>query len=116
MVYVIDDDTNVRRSLELLLVSYDMRCKAFASGREFLEHYRADSNDVMILDLKMIDMDSKEFLETLKDTGIGIPVIGITALDAKHIREYCKDLGVKNIMTKPVDSKALLDIIRYYGS
>jgi len=115
MVYVIDDDANVRRSLELLLGSYELRCQAYMTGREFLDQYRKDAHDVVILDLKMADMDTKDFLQTLRDEGIEIPVIGITALDEEHMRDYCKDFGVKNIMSKPVDSKALMDIIRYYG-
>jgi hypothetical protein len=35
----------------------------------------------------------------LRDEGIGIPIIGITAND-EHLREYCRDFG-KNIMSKP---------------
>ena len=114
MVYVIDDDTNVRSSLELLLKSYDMRYKSFTSGKEFLEHYSGRQKGVVILDLKMADMDARDFLQRLKDRGIGIPVIGITANNELHVREYCRDFGVTNIMSKPVDSKALMDIIVYY--
>ncbi len=115
MVYVIDDDANVRRSIELLLSSYELRCKSFSTGRDFLEQYSGNQQGVVILDLKMADMDAKDFLQTLRDEGIGIPIIGITANDEEHLREYCRDFGVKNIMSKPVDSKALMDIIRFYG-
>ena len=114
MVYVIDDDANVRRSLELLLRSYELRCTSFTTGKEFLEQYSGSQQGVVILDLKMADMDAKDFLQTLRDYGNGIPVIGITANIESNMRQYCRDLGVKNIMSKPVDSKALMDIIRYY--
>lgn len=115
MVYVIDDDASVRRSLELLLRSYEMTYKSFTNGKEFLEQYSGNQQGVVILDLKMADMDARDFLQRLRDEGIGIPVIGITANNELHIREYCRDFGVKNIMSKPVDSKALMDIIKYYN-
>ena len=90
------------------------RCKSFSTGRDFLEQYSGNQQGVVILDLKMADMDAKDFLQTLRDYGNGIPVIGITANIESNMRQYCRDLGVKNIMSKPVDSKALMDIIRYY--
>lgn len=115
MIYIIDDDTNVRKSLELLMRSYELKCKAYGRGKEVLEDFRDEVPDLVILDLKMADMESRDFLKAMKELGISIPVVGITAQDEIYTREYCRKYGVKDVLLKPVDSKALMDIITYHG-
>lgn len=114
MIYVIEDDTNVRKSLEVLMNSYDLKCQSFLSGDAFLREYKEGYDDLMILDMRINDLDARDFLTELKEVGIEIPIIGITAQDEPEIRIFCQQYGVKSILMKPVDSNALMDLIRYH--
>ena len=113
MIYIIDDDQNVRDGFLMLLKSAGYECSCFESAEEFLKNYKAGVKDLLILDMHLIGMTGCTLLEKLEEKGMHLPVIVITAFDAPKYRECCKEYGVLAYLRKPVDGEALLDIIKY---
>jgi FixJ family two-component response regulator len=52
IVYVVDDDRDVREGLKALIESVGLRCQIFESTAEFLRNKRADDVSCLILDVR----------------------------------------------------------------
>lgn len=113
MIYIIDDDKYVRRGFEILFKSAGMDCISYGSAEEFLEVINAFENDLIILDLHLPGMNGCELLEYLCVHELTLPVIIVTAYDEPASRECAKKYGAIAYLHKPVDSEALIDLIKY---
>ena len=111
MIYIIDDDKSVRRSFEILFNSAGLVCKSYAGAKEFLDEYKQDEADLLILDIHMPDIDGCELLSILKNKNIIIPVIVITAYDEQESRKCAKDYGAIEYLLKPIDGDTIIELI-----
>lgn len=112
LVYVVDDDPDIRTSLTRSLRIRGFEAIAFASGAEFLEAY--DSTDVscLILDQGMPDMTGLELQRHLKERGHAIPIIFITGHGG--VRESVEAMkgGAVDFLEKPFRQADLIEAIR----
>lgn len=113
MIHIIDDDTNVRDGFMMLLKSAGYECIAFESAENFLENFKVEDNDLLILDIHLPGMDGCALMDDLRKKNLLLPVIIITAYDNKSTRIAAKNYGALAYLRKPVDSMALLDLIRF---
>ena len=109
-VLVIDDDAFARDLLERFLTREGFYAELAESGKRGLELARETHPDVIILDVKMPDMDGWSVLEKLKsDADLrDIPVIMLTMTDAK---ELSLALGASDFLTKPLERSRLIEIL-----
>jgi two-component system, NtrC family, nitrogen regulation response regulator GlnG len=112
-IFVVDDDQFVRRGFEMLFKSAGLECKSFGSGEEFMAIIPEENNDVILLDMHMPGMNGCDLLDRLPKKKIFLPVIIITAYDEQSSRECAKKYGALAYLRKPVDSEALIDIVKY---
>src|ERR1700736_2289953 len=111
-VFVIDDDTLVRASIQGLLKSVSLRSEAFATTREFLRSKRPDGPSCLILDGRLPGVNGLDFQRELADAGIFIPIIFITAHgDIPMTVKAMKSRPVE-FLTKPFRDQGLLDAIQ----
>ncbi len=113
MIYIIDDDQNVRDGFTMLLKSAGFKCSSFESAEEFLKNYKAGENDLLILDIHLPGMNGCLLLEHLRKNNMQLPVVIITAYDEQATRTAAKNYGAIAYLRKPVDGTALIDVIRY---
>jgi FixJ family two-component response regulator len=114
MIHIIDDDPNVRDGFSLLLKSAGFKCHSFESAEKFLEYSEKHHNiDLLILDIHLTGMNGIELLEKLDGKKNRLPVVIVTAYDDQATRTAAKNYGALAYFRKPVDSEALLDIIKY---
>lgn len=113
MIYIIDDDRNVRDGFNLLLRSIDYDSTCFECAEDFLKNYKAGTNDLIILDMNLLGMDGCTLLEKMAMEGLHLNVIVVTGFDQPKYRECCKNYGVIAYLRKPVDGEALIDLIKY---
>lgn len=114
MIYIVEDDGSVRRSLEILLESAGLEFKSFASAELFLSDVSPLNHDLLLLDIKLPGMNGLDLLDTLVQEKKSIPAIVITSVEDEHTRKACKRYGVKALLRKPVDSETLIDLIHYH--
>jgi len=76
-------------------------------GAECLDKARAERPDFMLLDLNMPGMNGVEVMQTLRDEGLSLNVLVITADIQDTTRKRCQDLGVIDFLNKPVDESQL---------
>jgi FixJ family two-component response regulator len=109
-IFIVDDDENVRDSARALLESYDHVVEVFASAQAFLERYEQGRKGCVLLDVNMPDMGGLELLELLRDRGIRIPVIMVTAQNEATLRERAARAGAFAFFEKPVTDSLIATI------
>jgi FixJ family two-component response regulator len=110
-VFVIDDDTSVRASIQGLLKSVSLRSEAFASTREFLSSKRTDGPSCLILDVRLPGVNGLDFQQELADADILIPIIFITGHGDIPMTVRAMKSGAVEFLTKPFRDQDLLDAI-----
>jgi FixJ family two-component response regulator len=109
IVYLVDDDPDVRLSLERLFKSWGMQVQTFASPEEFLTAELADTPACLILDLKLPGMDGIALQDRLKAIRLDIPIIFITAYGTVSESVQAMKSGALEFLEKPVAETTLLE-------
>ena len=108
IVYVVDDDPNVRESLACLFEAAGQHCESFASGTEFLQAVDPLCPACVVLDLKMPGMDGLEVQKQLADKNIDLPVIMLTGHGDVPAAVASIKQGAIDFVQKPYDANTLL--------
>lgn len=112
-IYIVDDDESVRDSARALLESYDLTVEDYGSARDFLAAYEAEEEGAcLLLDLNMPEMSGLELLALLRERGIDIPVIIVSAQDDAAVKEKVRIAGAFAFFHKPVDDTLMKAIDR----
>jgi FixJ family two-component response regulator len=87
LIYIVDDDKSVRKSLKRLMKSAGLRAKTLASAEDFLNSGYQDDPGCLILDVRMPGLNGLDLQKQLTAAGSKLPIIFITAhlLSAIHI-------------------------------
>lgn len=111
-VFIVEDDAAVRDSLGLLLGLQGFRTQSFSCAEDFLRIYQPSWAGCLLLDVRMPGMNGLELQESLRDQGLALPVIFMTAHgDITTVRSALKS-GAVDFLEKPVDPTALLAAVR----
>jgi FixJ family two-component response regulator len=111
MVFIIDDDADVRESIQGLLKSVDLRSDSFGTAQEFLTSARADGPSCLILDVRLPGLNGLDFQRQLADAGVHIPIIFITGYGDIPMTVRAMKSGAVEFLTKPFRDQDLLDAI-----
>ena len=111
LVFVVDDDPSVRRSLTRLIKSAGFAVESFASAQEFLEHPRPDMPGCLVLDLQMPRASGLELQDWLAGTELNLPIIFLTGYGTVSASVRAMKAGAVDFLEKPVDDNTLLDAI-----
>jgi len=106
-VLVVDDDPVQRRLLEAMVRRFGYEARVAASGGEALEVLRAESVDVVVLDLMMPQVDGMMVLQRLREAGIETPVIVQTAHGSIEAVVAAMRAGAIDFVVKPVGAERL---------
>ena len=111
-VYIVDDDSGVRRAVQDLVESVGLRAESFATGQEFLHKKRTSDPSCLVLDVRLPQMSGLDFQRMLADVGIQIPIIFITAHGDIPMSVRALKSGAVEFLTKPFRNQDLLDAIQ----
>ena len=109
---VVDDDKII---LDLLCRTFKPMYEVHSagSGEAALEVLRDTPVDLLITDQKMPGMTGLELLRELDAAGRTIPSLLITGLPDPVIARAARELGAIEVLTKPIDSTRLLQLIAF---
>src|SRR5258707_12889212 len=110
-VFVIDDDADVRASIQGLFKFAGLRVEAFRSAEEFLRRNRPDRPSCLVLDVSLPGVNGLDFQRELADAGFQIPIIFITGHGDIPMTVKAMKSGAVEFLTKPFVDQALLDAI-----
>lgn len=102
---VIDDEPNVRRSMQMI-ASIDgwetFACDQFADIEGII---RENAIEVLFCDYRMPPTTGLEIIRQLRESGLHLPVVMITANPANVDRRIARGLDVETILSKPANVK-----------
>ena len=108
-ICIVDDDPDVRASLENYLRSAGLTVRTYCSADHFLAAIDRGETDCLITDLHMPGTDGLALQEALNRAGRSFPVIVMTAYPTPSARNRSNELGAAAFLEKPVDPDMLLD-------
>jgi FixJ family two-component response regulator len=111
MVFVVDDDPSVRKSLTRLIKSAGHAVEAFASAREFLARERYAGPCCLVLDVRMPGLTGVDLQEALAGAGRRMSIVFVTGHGDISMSVKAMKGGAVDFLTKPVDDKDLLAAI-----
>jgi FixJ family two-component response regulator len=111
-VFIIDDDADVRESLQELLESVGQRSRSFGTAQEFLTVGRGEGPSCLILDVRLPGISGLDLQHELKRERINIPIIFLTAHADVPMSVKAMKSGAVEFLTKPFRHQDLLDAVQ----
>lgn len=107
IVYIADDDSNIRQVIKTFLVNDGYAAEDFPTGDALLARFNESPCDLAILDVMMPGRDGFQVLTELRKKST-VPIIMLTARDSENDYAMGLGLGSDDYMTKPFSAMALL--------
>jgi len=111
-VFVIDDDGDVRASIQRLLKTVGLRGEEFANANDFLRWNMPEGPSCLILDIRLPGVSGLEVQRKLIDAGLSIPIIFISAHADVDMAVRAMKLGAVEFLTKPFRPQELVDAVQ----
>jgi FixJ family two-component response regulator len=111
IVFIIDDDVSIRRSLSLLLEASGYIVETYSSAEEYLEREIHRGTGCIILDINMEGKSGMELQDELIKFGQQLPIIFITANGNVHLSVKTIRKGAINFLEKPFNENELLNSV-----
>jgi FixJ family two-component response regulator len=111
VVYVVDDDSDVRDGLSQLLESIGLACITLSSTAEFLRNRRIGDANCLILDVRLPGTSGLDFQKKLAEARINIPIIFITGHADIPMTVQAMKRGAVEFLTKPLREQDVLDAV-----
>jgi two-component system response regulator FixJ len=108
VVHIVDDDEAVRRSLALLLGSFNIASETHASGEELLEKLAVLRPGCLVVDIRMPGITGLELQEELTRRGCRLPVVIVTGHADVGLAVRAMKSGAIDFIEKPYSEEDLL--------
>ncbi|NVI80622.1 response regulator transcription factor [Janthinobacterium sp. BJB401] len=111
IIFVVDDDAAMRRSLAYLFDSAGWKVETFESARDFLQRYEGQAPGCLLLDVRMPLMSGLELQQELSRHAISLPVIFLSGHGDLAMAVQTMKAGACDFLEKPCKDQVLLDAV-----
>lgn len=114
-VLLVEDDQINQKVVKMMLHKLQCTVETAATGNQALEHAQNQNFDIILMDIGLPDMDGYDATNAIRaesnHNNSDTPIIAITAFISDRELNRCFDVGMDDIITKPVNLKDLQDAI-----
>lgn len=110
-VLVVDDGETNRDLIQIFLERAGLIVSTAVNGKEAVELATTSTFDVILMDMQMPEMDGYTATHILREKGMTLPIIALTANAMKGDEEKCRAAGCSDYLTKPIDSTILIQTL-----
>jgi DNA-binding NtrC family response regulator len=111
-VLVVDDEEAGCRLVKSIFTAEGFEVVVAYDGREALQRVDADRPDVLLLDVRLPELDGLQVLERVKATHPGLPVVMLTGSSDIKTAVRATQLGAFDYLTKPIDRKEVVLVVK----
>lgn len=104
VVCVVDDDRDVRESMESLVQSIGYEVRLFDSAEAFFDNHGGDRCDCVVSDVQMSGMNGIALARRVIEIDSSIPVVLMSAYATKELEHEAEAIGVSRFLRKPFDA------------
>lgn len=110
-ILIVDDNEPFLKTVKDVLEASGFACTAAADGLHACHQCRKYSFDFVLMDVQMPGLNGFEVLKRIREKGINVPVIMMTAFWQDSLRQKAADAGAVSIIKKPIDFLQLKKIL-----
>ena len=115
MILVVDDHPINRRLLADQLGSLGYQCKTANDGVDALNVISKNAIDIVLSDVNMPNMDGYRLTQRIRQLGLTLPVVGVTANALAEEKQRCLESGMDSCLSKPVTLDVLKQTLAIYA-
>ena len=112
IVYIVDEDTSVRKSVRSLFGAFGFEVRDYASAEAFLEQFCGSRPGCVITEERLDGMTGLQLQEHLQRLGVALPVIIMTSDVDSTLSTQATQTGVVALIQKPFVDRILLDQVQ----
>ncbi|HEX9279679.1 MAG TPA: response regulator transcription factor [Gemmatimonadales bacterium] len=114
-ILVVEDDKTVAQYVKRGLEEAGNHVDAAGDGEQGLTLASDGHYDLLVLDLRLPKLEGRELLRTLRDRGVAMPVLVLTAQDSVDYKVQALRMGADDYVTKPFALEELLARVEALG-
>jgi len=107
LIFTVDDEENILEILNFNLEQNGYKVRGFSNGKDFLDTFKTDKPDLVILDLMLPDMDGYDICRQVKSSS-SVPVLILSAKGEELDKVLGLELGAEDYMVKPFGLREFL--------
>jgi two-component system response regulator FixJ len=111
-VFIVDNDSDVRKSLVALMRSMELESRAFQSAAEFLDAFDPMQAGCLLLDVRLPGMSGLQLLKLVNDRAVCLPAVVISARGDVPTVVRAMRAGALNFLEKPCSDQAIRESIQ----
>ena len=111
-ILIVDDEENLRHMLSVMLDKQGYQVSCAANGEQALARLATDSYDYILCDIRMPEMDGRQFLQQAVGRGITTPIIMMTAYGAVDTAVACMQDGAYDFISKPFKQDEIIIVLK----
>jgi FixJ family two-component response regulator len=111
LVFVVDDDEDVRTALSELMFSVGLEAECYASTRDLMDSPLLERAGCLVLDVRMPGASGLDLQQHLASAGISKPIVFLTGHGDIPMSVQAMKAGAVDFLTKPVRDQTLLDAV-----
>lgn len=111
-ILVVDDEVSIGRLFHAILTGAGYEVAVYRDPEGALRAALKRDFDLIITDFVMEPLDGLELVRALREKGVAVPVLLVTASFHKGVVEGAKAAGIEEVLAKPVTSETLLRVVR----
>lgn len=113
-VLVIDDGAENRELVKVVLEEAGLSVVEGENGQVGIDKVLGNNFDLVLMDVQMPVMDGFTAAKLMREKGVEIPIIALTANAMKGFEEECLTNGYSGYASKPIDIDSLMQLIAKY--
>ena len=111
VVILVEDDAGLRGALERVLRASGFEAQSYASAEAALADRRLAWADCLVVDLNLPAMSGLDLVDRVRQHGVAVPTVLITAHDEPRVRDEVKSRGIEHFLAKPFLGSALVRLL-----
>jgi DNA-binding response OmpR family regulator len=114
VILIVDDDPDLAMIMRMILTHAGFEAHSCLSGQEALDWLATRTPDLILLDLMMPDINGFTILRKVRasESIKNLPVVILTAKADQKTRQESQSAGADAFLTKPINSKSLIEYVR----
>jgi DNA-binding response OmpR family regulator len=113
-VLVIEDEAIIGELVKFNLMIRKIKCKVATTGQEGIEMFESQNPSIVLLDIRLPDIDGWEVCKKIKQKNPESIVIFMTAATQVKDREIAEKVGADDFIEKPFDVNDLVSMVNKY--
>jgi len=114
-ILVVEDETDNYLLIEAILDRYDIDLTRAINGKEAVKYHAETHPDIILMDLKLPEMNGLEATKIIRSTDSTVPIIAVTSFAFDNDRREALSAGCNDYIAKPYFVNDFIDMLKKHN-